>query len=133
MCIRDRLSTWAGSIAAPLGVVAFNDNTALGVITAAQALGLTLPDQVGVIGCDDTMIATLTSPPMTSVRYDLSSEADTIATRICDALGMESAQHQARHHSVTVMARESTAAPVAAATPRRAASASGVHRNGAPS
>jgi DNA-binding LacI/PurR family transcriptional regulator len=44
---------------------------AAGVIAAATTAGLTLPDELGVVGFDDTRIARMTHPPLTTVRVPM--------------------------------------------------------------
>ncbi len=52
----------------PSAIFALNDRMALGVIRAAAALGLRVPDDLSVVGFDDIALATLLSPPLTTVR-----------------------------------------------------------------
>jgi LacI family transcriptional regulator len=51
------------------GVIAFNDYTAVGAIKALVELGVDVPSQVAVVGCDDIPIAELVSPGLTSVSF----------------------------------------------------------------
>ncbi len=78
------LAQWSEG-GAPVGVAAFNDTTAVGVLSAASSLGLQVPDRIGVIGCDDTSVTRLTSPTLSSVRFDLAAEADAVTAQILDA------------------------------------------------
>ena len=55
----------------PTAVVCFSDAFALGVIRAAESLGLSVPDDVSVVGFDDSPIAGFTRPPLTTVRQDV--------------------------------------------------------------
>ena len=55
----------------PLGVCCYNDDVAIAVIAAARHLGLTVPDDVAVVGVDNTEIGALIAPPLTSVAIDL--------------------------------------------------------------
>ena len=59
----------AGSIR--LGVLAANDEIALGVLQAAIDLGLRVPEDVRVVGFDDTRLACLLRPRLSSVRVPL--------------------------------------------------------------
>lgn len=52
----------------PTAIFAMNDRMALGVIRAATELGLRVPQELSVIGFDDIALATLFSPPLTTVR-----------------------------------------------------------------
>ncbi|TMM32848.1 MAG: LacI family transcriptional regulator [Actinobacteria bacterium] len=55
----------------PTAVFAGNDETAAGVIEAVRARGLRVPDDLSVVGFDDTHVAQLASPPLTTVRQPL--------------------------------------------------------------
>lgn len=49
-------------------VLAFNDQMALGVISALAERRIRVPGDVSVIGCDDVPMATMTSPALTTIR-----------------------------------------------------------------
>ncbi len=51
-------------------VAAFDDETALRVLAALADLGLTAPDDLAVIGFDDTAYSALSAPPLTTVHID---------------------------------------------------------------
>lgn len=58
----------------PDGVCAVNDKTALGVMQACRQLGIKIPDQLGLVGMDNTDYATSVTPTLSSVDlapYDL--------------------------------------------------------------
>jgi LacI family transcriptional regulator len=50
----------------PTAIVGFNDWCALGVLRAATALGVPVPDQLSVIGFDSTRVGNGTTPPLCS-------------------------------------------------------------------
>jgi LacI family transcriptional regulator len=52
-------------------VFAFNDLVAAGAIEACQEQGKRVPDDIAVIGVDDTPLATMIRPRLTTVRADL--------------------------------------------------------------
>ena len=52
-------------------VFAFNDNSALGAISALQEAGLHVPNDVSVVGFDDIKMAPYSNPPLTTVRQPL--------------------------------------------------------------
>ncbi|MBN1444663.1 MAG: LacI family DNA-binding transcriptional regulator [Candidatus Omnitrophica bacterium] len=52
----------------PTGVFAANDAMALGVLKAAREMGIGVPDELSVIGFDDTPIAAFASVPITTIR-----------------------------------------------------------------
>ncbi|MEX5713278.1 LacI family DNA-binding transcriptional regulator [Parafrankia sp. FMc6] len=55
------------------GVIAYNDEVAATVTGAAVRLGLRLPEDLAVVGHDDTPIATMFAPRLSTVRFDTST------------------------------------------------------------
>jgi len=49
------------------GIVAASDMMALGAVRAARARGLSVPDDVSIVGFDDTELMRFTDPPLTTV------------------------------------------------------------------
>lgn len=49
------------------GVIAFNDIMAIGFMKSAQSLGLSIPDDVSVVGIDNSISSVLTKPTLTTV------------------------------------------------------------------
>jgi len=52
----------------PEAIVCANDLTAVGALQALHEAGLRVPEDVAVTGFDDTLIASISSPPLTTVR-----------------------------------------------------------------
>lgn len=65
----DEAKRWAGPGAC---VFAANDEMAAGVVTAALARGIQVPRDLAVVGFDDTRIAKMTRPLLTTVRVPMS-------------------------------------------------------------
>jgi LacI family transcriptional regulator len=57
----------AASKERPTAVFCANDLMAIGVMDAARELGLSIPDDLALVGYDDIEAATLVSPPLTTV------------------------------------------------------------------
>jgi LacI family transcriptional regulator len=55
----------------PTAIFAANDDTALGVLEAARARGLRVPDDLSIVGFDDTEVARVASPQLTTVAQPL--------------------------------------------------------------
>jgi DNA-binding LacI/PurR family transcriptional regulator len=51
-------------------IFAYNDLMALGAIKACREVGRRVPEDCAVIGFDDTLFASLTMPPLTTIRLD---------------------------------------------------------------
>lgn len=60
------------------GVIAFNDQMALGVIAGLSRQGIAVPGDVSVIGFDDVPMAVMVAPPLTTIRLS-TEEAGAIA------------------------------------------------------
>jgi LacI family transcriptional regulator len=58
-------------------VFASNDQMALGVLKAASEAGLSVPDDLGVVGVDDIPEAAFFSPPLTTIKQGLSEMGST--------------------------------------------------------
>jgi DNA-binding LacI/PurR family transcriptional regulator len=54
-------------------VFAANDEMAAGVIAGANKIGVATPDDLPVVGFDDTRVATMTRPRLTTVRVPMAS------------------------------------------------------------
>ncbi|MCL6475671.1 MAG: LacI family transcriptional regulator [Firmicutes bacterium] len=59
----------------PTAVLAANDETAAGILQVAQELGLRVPEDVSVVGFDDTPFAQVLSPQLSTVRQPLEQMA----------------------------------------------------------
>jgi LacI family transcriptional regulator len=103
----------------PTAVFAGSDETALGVIEAARDRGLRIPEDLSVVGFDDTPVARLAAPPLTTVRQPL-REMGAVAVRT--ALRLAAGEREYSHHvelATELVVRRSTAPPPAsAATPK---------------
>lgn len=52
----------------PTAVVTYNDLIAAGIVLRLTADGIKVPDDISVIGFDNTLIAPVVTPPITSIR-----------------------------------------------------------------
>jgi LacI family transcriptional regulator len=52
------------------GLFCYNDLAAVGALQACTALGLSVPGQVAVVGCDDILLAGLVTPALSTLRSD---------------------------------------------------------------
>ena len=65
----------------PTAVFAASDAMAIGAIKAARAAGLSVPDDLAVVGFDNTILATVSTPALTTVAQPLFEIGET-ATRL---------------------------------------------------
>jgi LacI family transcriptional regulator len=70
----------------PTAVFTFCDEMALGVVEAARVRGLRIPEDLSVVGFDDTQMAAVSSPPLTTVRQPL-RQMGAVALRTAVQLG----------------------------------------------
>jgi LacI family transcriptional regulator len=56
---------------APTAIFSFNDEMAIGAMKAAAERGLTIPDDVSIVGFDDLEKAQIVAPALTTVRQPL--------------------------------------------------------------
>jgi len=95
----------------PTAIFAANDETALGVLEAARTRGLRIPDDLSVVGFDDTEVARLASPPLTAVAQPLRKMG---AVALRTALRLAAGERVDSHHvelATELVVRESTAPP----------------------
>jgi LacI family transcriptional regulator len=79
----------------PTAVVAGNDEIALGIIETARARGMRVPENLSVVGFDDTRLAKMSSPPLTTVKQPL-REMGGVALRT--ALRLANGEKLESHH-----------------------------------
>jgi len=63
----------------PTAIFAANDDMAVGVLRAADQLGIRVPDELSVSGCDDITLAEQVHPPLTTIRQPFSAMAEQAA------------------------------------------------------
>jgi LacI family transcriptional regulator len=107
----------------PTAIFAFNDNAAVSVLHAARARGLRVPEDLSVVGFDDSEQAAIVTPPLTTVRQPL-AELGRMAVSVLLRV-LENQRHDAVRIQLAtkLVVRESTAPPRAAATTPRSRSA----------
>ena len=68
---QNELIKWLKKLPLPCGIFAANDQTASQVVDAATAAGLSIPDDISIIGVDnDTLFCENSSPSLTSIEPD---------------------------------------------------------------
>ncbi|HKW71656.1 MAG TPA: LacI family DNA-binding transcriptional regulator [Candidatus Dormibacteraeota bacterium] len=55
----------------PTGVLAMSDMAAIGVVDAARAAGIRVPEDLSIVGFDDIPASAWTNPPLTTVRQPI--------------------------------------------------------------
>lgn len=60
----------------PTALIAMNDLLAIGLAAGLREHGITIPDDIAMVGIDDLFLARLMNPPMTSLRQPLAEMAE---------------------------------------------------------
>lgn len=93
----------------PTAIFAGSDLQAMGVYSALRARGITIPDEISVVGFDDIPLASLVSPALTTVRQPL-VEMGRVATTMLLRLIMQEPLDSIRVElATTLIVRESCA------------------------
>ena len=99
----------------PTAIFAANDDMAAAVVAAAHRQRLDVPHDVSVCGFDDTAMATMIWPQLTTVRQPIAAIAATATLLLIDALRSKAAgEPRAPHHRLlpfTLVTRESDGPP----------------------
>jgi LacI family transcriptional regulator len=95
----------------PTAIFGFNDNVAIGALHAARARGLSVPEDLSVVGFDDTAQAVIVTPNLTSVSQPLAELGRTgvsLLTRLLDGQRVDALRMEL---STKLVVRESTGPP----------------------
>jgi LacI family transcriptional regulator, xylobiose transport system transcriptional regulator len=95
----------------PTAVFAGNDMQAIGVIEVATERGLRVPEDVSVVGYDDTQIATLARPQLTTVHQPIRRMAAEAARIVLRLASGETVERQRLELATHLVVRDSTARP----------------------
>jgi LacI family transcriptional regulator len=102
-------------------LLAYNDLVAAGALRACSDLGLRVPQDCAIIGCDDTLLAALVSPALTTIHiptYSLGQQAMDLLLNIIEAGELEAAASETCRPPAPIMIsahlviRDSTGDPV---------------------
>jgi LacI family transcriptional regulator, galactose operon repressor len=95
----------------PTASFAFNDNLAIGAIQAAHARGLRVPEDLSVVGFDDSEHASLVTPALTSVRQPLAEMGRTAVSLLRRLLDGQRVETLHLELGTRLVVRASTAPP----------------------
>jgi DNA-binding LacI/PurR family transcriptional regulator len=99
----------------PTAILCFSDVVAYGVVQTAQARGLTVPDDLSVVGFDDNPLAKRMRPALTTVRQDVAAKGHAAAAALTAAIerGRAGTAVRVRHVLLPteLIVRDSTAKP----------------------
>jgi len=92
----------------PTAIFAANDDMAAGVVRVATKLGIEIPGQLSVAGCDDISLAQQLYPSLTTIRQPLSAMSELAAATLIDDSRTRSLHTGTEVVPATIMIREST-------------------------
>lgn len=95
----------------PTAIFCANDEMAIGCLHAIRSAGLSVPDDIAVMGFDDIRYAAVTNPPLTTIAQPAQLIGERTMLRILDAVdGIDiGSEPELVPHKLVI--RESTAAP----------------------
>ena len=97
---------------APTAIVFDSDLLAVTGLGVAQQMGFTVPDDLSIIGWDDSLISQVVHPPLTAITRDIEGYGVTAARRLLAAIdGHEAEDVETMRGELTI--RASTGRPVA--------------------
>jgi alanine racemase len=99
------------------GIVCGSDLMALGAIRAARQRGLSVPEDISVVGYDDSPLIAFTDPPLTTVRQPVLAMAMAAARALVDEINGYPAPHSEYVFRPELVVRASTAVVAARALP----------------
>ncbi|GAA3138551.1 LacI family DNA-binding transcriptional regulator [Planomonospora alba] len=103
------------------GIICAGDVLALGAVRAARRLGLSVPEDVSVVGFDDSAFMNCTNPPLTTVRQPIEALGRTAVTLLVNQIDGTVTPAEELLFEPELVVRGSTAPPRArAARPRSA-------------
>jgi LacI family transcriptional regulator len=78
----------------PTAIFCCNDLLAIGALQAAKELKVRVPDELSVVGFDDTVLATVTDPPLTTVAQPMEHMGKLVFNLLIENLGKSDAIKQ---------------------------------------
>lgn len=88
-------------------IVCGNDEIACGVMSAARRAGMSIPQQLSIVGFDNSPIATCTYPTLSTVDYPITQMGQHAAEHILQTVYAEQGIANERHFEPQLVARDS--------------------------
>ncbi|HSP71025.1 MAG TPA: LacI family DNA-binding transcriptional regulator [Gaiellaceae bacterium] len=93
----------------PTAIFGFNDNIAIGAMRAARARGLRVPDDLSVVGFDDSEHAAIAVPALTTIRQPLAELGRMAVSLLLRLLEHQRVESLSVELATRLVVRESTA------------------------
>ena len=95
----------------PSAIFAFSDMVAIGAMRAARARGISIPDELSIVGFDDSAYATVVHPALTTVRQPLAEMGGTAVDLLVRLMRSEIVDTPHLEPFTRLVVRETTSAP----------------------
>lgn len=102
----------------PTAIFAFNDSMAIGAMQAVSARGLRVPDDISVVGFDDTVEAAVAVPALTTVRQPLAELGRTAVSLLLRQIQNKRLEPLRVELATRLVVRDSTSSTGEATHPR---------------
>ncbi|WP_202976963.1 LacI family DNA-binding transcriptional regulator [Ornithinimicrobium flavum] len=89
-------------------IVCGSDVMALGAIRAARQLGLSVPEDLSVVGSDDATFMGFVDPPLTTIRMDVDGMAEAAVAAVLEEVGGGTGEHREYLFEPELILRRST-------------------------
>lgn len=93
----------------PTAVFASTESLAIGAVQGAHELNLNVPDEVSIIGFDDTVLSTICEPPLTTVAQPIEEMGEKAVELLIEEIEKNKASKQRVMLSPKLIVRKSTA------------------------
>ena len=93
----------------PDAIICSNDRMALGVLRTAKAMGICVPQELGIVCCDNTVVTELAQPAITSIDVDTFELGLQVAETLINRIENTAASIRQILLSTRIIERESTA------------------------
>ncbi len=104
----------AESATRPTAIFAANDSMAVGALSALTDRGIGVPHEMTVVGFDDIPIAHYVTPPLTTIRVEISEVGRRSFAVLCESIRTHGQRQRAKQHEcigTTLVVRKSCGAP----------------------
>ncbi|HVN61663.1 MAG TPA: substrate-binding domain-containing protein [Gaiellaceae bacterium] len=95
----------------PTAIFAFSDMIAVGAMRAARSLGVRIPDELSIVGFDDSAYATVVHPALTTVRQPLAEMGATAVDLLVRLMRKEALDTLHLEPFTRLVVRETTTSP----------------------
>jgi LacI family transcriptional regulator len=95
----------------PTAIFAFSDMIAVGVMRAARARGIRIPEELSIVGFDDSAYATVIHPALTTVRQPLAEMGATATELLVRLMNEETVDTLHLERFTRLVVRETTSTP----------------------